>query len=230
MRAAARLGDDRDEPDVHGRARARGRRRRASAGRSARPRGGRCRSSICAWSTTSGDEVAMGRALDRRDRGARPLDRARLLQRGRAREVRRRLASHRRHRARRPGRLGDDHRPLQGRDQVGRRVDLLGRAREPADGAPGGARGGGDRGPRRALERAAAGVRRSSRRRRRSAPPSCVEHLRGRVAALVAARASSRSSPRCRRRASASSTRSACARRSRTAASASASASSSSAG
>ena len=38
--------------------------------------------------------------------------------------------------AHRSGGLGDDHRPLEGRDQVGRRVDLLGRARESADGAP----------------------------------------------------------------------------------------------
>ncbi len=47
------------------------------------------------------------------------------------------LAAHRRHRLGRRERLRADHRPLEGRDQVRRRVDLLGRARERADGAPG---------------------------------------------------------------------------------------------
>ena len=42
-------------------------------------------------------------------------------------------------------RLHPDHRPRQGRDQVRRRVDLLGRTGEPSDGAPGRARGGGHR-------------------------------------------------------------------------------------
>ena len=48
-------------------------------------------------------------------------------------EVRRRLAAHRRHRRGRRARLRADHRPGQGRDQVRRRVDLLGRAGERVD-------------------------------------------------------------------------------------------------
>ena len=60
-------------------------------------------------------------------------------------------------------RLRADHRPLQGRDQVGRRVDLLGRARERADVPPRRRRGGGDRRARRALGRAPAGLRRGER-------------------------------------------------------------------
>ena len=49
---------------------------------------------------------SLGRELDRRDRGARPVDRERLLPRAGAGEVRRRLASHRRHRPRRRRRAG----------------------------------------------------------------------------------------------------------------------------
>ena len=44
----------------------------------------------------------------------------------RRRQVPRRLAAHRRHRGDRRARLHRDHRPREGRDQVGRRVDLLG--------------------------------------------------------------------------------------------------------
>ena len=95
-------------------------------------------------------------------------------------EVRRRLAAHRRHRLDRPARARSADRPLEGRHQVRRRVDLLGRPRERADGAPGGPRGGGDRPARRALERAAAGLRgargrRAARRRRARATPA--EHV-----------------------------------------------------
>ena len=53
---------------------------------------------------------------------------------GRRREVRRRLAAHRRRRLDRRPRLHPDLRPLEGRHQVRRRVDLLGRPRERADG------------------------------------------------------------------------------------------------
>ena len=73
--------------------------------------------------------------------------------------VPRRLAADRRHRvARRPG-LHADQRPHQGRDQVRRRVDLLGGARERGHGPPPRGRGGRHRRPRRPLERAAAGGR-----------------------------------------------------------------------
>ena len=66
-----------------------------------------------------------------------------------------------------PERLRADHRPGQGRHQVGRRVDLVGRAREPPDGAPRRRRGGGHRGARSAVGRAPARVRRVPRGRGR---------------------------------------------------------------
>ena len=111
---------------------------------------------------------ALGRQVDRRARGARPVDRARVLPRRRERrQVQRRLASHRRHRRDRRARLHHDQRPRQGRDQVRRRVDLLGRAGERDHGPPGGAGGGGDRRAARALGRAPAGLR-GARGRRRS--------------------------------------------------------------
>ena len=56
--------------------------------------------------------------------------------------ARRRLVSDRRRRHHRPRRLHAHHRPQQGRDQVGRRMDQLDRPREHRDGASGG-RGGG---------------------------------------------------------------------------------------
>ena len=64
----------------------------------------------------------------------------------------------------RRARLRADHRPGQGRHQVGRRVDLVGRAREPADGAPRRRRGERRRRPRSALGRAPARVRRAHAR------------------------------------------------------------------
>ena len=74
-------------------------------------------------------------------------------------EVRRRLAPHRRHRERHQQRVHPDHRPRQGRHQVGRRVDLVGRARSAADGASRRGRGGRDRGARPEVGGAAARVR-----------------------------------------------------------------------
>ena len=62
-------------------------------------------------------------------------------------------------------------------DQVRRRVDQLGRARERADGPPGRRRGGGDRGAGRAMERAPARCGRASRRASRRPPRSCATHL-----------------------------------------------------
>ena len=72
-----------------------------------------------------------------------PLDRGRLVQ-------------DRRHRLAAPAWTHPHPGPLQGRDQVGRRVDLVRCARERADGPPGDRRGGRDRGAERALGRAAA--------------------------------------------------------------------------
>ena len=73
-------------------------------------------------------------------------------------------------------------RPGQGRHQVRRRVDLVGRAGERADGAPGGRGGLGGRRAGREVGRAAAGDRRRARGRARSTPTSCATFLAGRVA------------------------------------------------
>ena len=98
--------------------------------------------------------------LLRHARAGRALDRGRLVQ-------------DRRHRLVPPEGLRDDQGPLEGRDQVRRRVDLLGRPRERADGAPGDRRGGRDRDPAREVGRAAAGrlrlPRGQDRDRRRAA-------------------------------------------------------------
>ena len=83
----------------------------------------------------------------------RPLDRGRLV-------------PHRRHRLDPSARLHPDQGPLEGRDQVGRRVDLVGRARERAHGASRRRRGGGDRGAGRQVGRAPARGGRAARGRR----------------------------------------------------------------
>ena len=81
----------------------------------------------------------------------------RLLQgRGRRDPRRRRLLRHRRRRHHRPARLHADHRPLQGRDQVRRRMDLLDRDREPRGRPSRGRRGRGDRRAASEMGRAAA--------------------------------------------------------------------------
>ena len=79
-----------------------------------------------------------------------------------AREVHRgRLAADRRRRRAAPRLLHPARRPHQGPRQVRRRVDLLGGARERDHGPPRRARGGGDRRPRREVERAAVRLRRA---------------------------------------------------------------------
>ena len=83
---------------------------------------------------------------------------------------------------RRP-RLHPDHRPRQGRHQVRRRVDLLGRAGEPARWPTRRARGGVIGVPDEQVDRAAAGLRRAARRARRPRPTSWREFLDGKVAA-----------------------------------------------
>ena len=87
---------------------------------------------------------AVGRRDDGRARGARAVGRGRVLRHARAGRPldRRRLVPHRRHRVDPSARLHPDQGPLEGRHQVGRRVDLVGRARERDHGAPRG-RGGG---------------------------------------------------------------------------------------
>ena len=90
---------------------------------------------------------------------------------------RRRLAAHRRRRVDRCARLHPHHRPHQGPDQVGRRMDQLGRHGEPADGASRGAGGGGDRDPGREVERAAARLRRAAARASSATPDELRAHL-----------------------------------------------------
>ena len=71
-----------------------------------------------------------GRSEHRRGRGARAVDDERLPEEPRrvGGAVARRIPPHRRHRLRRRRRLPAGHRPAEGRDQVGRGVDLLHRA------------------------------------------------------------------------------------------------------
>ncbi len=110
----------------------------------------------------------------RRAGGARAVDHRVVLPGRRPGQVRRRLAAHRRRRQHHAGRLPHPDRPVQGRHQVRRRVDLLGRAGERADGAPGRGRG---LGGRRARTRSGASGRwRPSwcARASRSAPTSCA--------------------------------------------------------
>ena len=114
-----------------------------------------------------------------------------------------------------PQRLHPHHRPREGRDQVRRRVDLLGRAGERDHGPPEGARGGGDRQARRALDRAPARVRRARGRVAERRGDHRAPQRQGR--ALVDPRRGARSSTRSRRPRSASSTRRCCASASRTA-------------
>ena len=104
-------------------------------------------------------------ALLRHARAGGPLDRGRLV-------------PHRRHRLVPSARLRPDQGPLEGRDQVRRRVDLLRRPRERADGASGGRRGGRDRDPGREVGRAAARRRRPPGGRRRRPRRSCASSSR----------------------------------------------------
>ena len=90
----------------------------------------------------------------------------------------RRLVQDRRHRVLPPAGLRDDQGPLEGRDQVGRRVDLVRRARERPDGASGDRRGGRDRDPAREVGRAAARGLRAAGGRRRRRRTSCASSSR----------------------------------------------------
>ena len=115
-----------------------------------------------------------GAALGRQGQGelqvARAVDRVRLLpRRARGRLVHRgRLAPHRRRRDDQRRRLHPDRRPHQGRDQVRRRVDLVGRTGERDHGPPEGAEAAVIGRPRREVGRAAPGLRRARGRRGRS--------------------------------------------------------------
>ena len=128
---------------------------------------------------------------------------------------RRRLAQDRRRRHRRSRGLHPARRPHQGRREVRRRVDQLGRARERDHGAPRGGRGGRDRRSPPEVVRAPARLRGRQRegersRRRRSSSSSTVGWPSG------GCPTTSCSSTRCRRPRSASSRRRTCVTDSRT--------------
>ena len=93
--------------------------------------------------------------------------------RGRQDRRRRRLLRHRRRRHHRSRRLHADHRSRQGRDQVGRRVDLDHRHREPGRRPPGCRRGRRDRRRPPEMGRAAAARRRGEGRHARPRPTRC---------------------------------------------------------
>ena len=156
----------------------------------------------------AGGVTALGRRGGRRDRGARPVDHRVVLPRTPIRRSSTTAGCAPATSAGRPARLHQDHRPRQGRHQVGRRVDLVGRARElPAWRTPRCSR------PRviavpdeRWQERPLACVVRQG-----AVPAVTADELREFLGDKVARSGSSpsagRSSTRCRRRASASSTR-----------------------
>ena len=208
------LGDDRDEPRRHLLRARRGLRHAgttSATGTNAPCRASRCRGSSCGWSTTTASEVPWDGESTGEIEVRGPWIAARYFDDPSGDEkFDSRLAAHRRHRGDRRARLRADHRPREGRDQVRRRVDLLGRARERGDGPPRRDRGGGDRQARRALVRAPAVLRGAARggaderRGARRAPDAGASRSGG-------CRTSSRSSRRFRRRASASSTRRCCA-------------------
>ena len=95
---------------------------------------------------------------------------------------RRRLAADRRRGHRRPRGLHPPRRPHQGRGEVRRRVDQLGRARERDHGPPQGGRGRRHRRHPPEVGRAAAGLRGGEAGRGRSPRRSCSTFLDGRVA------------------------------------------------
>ena len=135
----ARLGHDRDLPardDVRLHRRV-PHRRRGDAARRRRDAGPAAPVRRAARDRRRGQGDPVGRRGDGRAPGARPLGRRRLLRDARAGRALdgRRLVQDRRHRVLPPAGLRDDQGPLEGRDQVGRRVDLVRRPRERPDGA-----------------------------------------------------------------------------------------------
>ena len=79
--------------------------------------------------------------------GARTLGGEALFRGGRGRDRRRRVVRHRRRRGASSRRHDADHRPVEGRHQIGRRVDQLGRSRKRRGRLRGGRRGRRDRHP-----------------------------------------------------------------------------------
>ena len=168
-RGAPRLGHDRDEPDRHAR------RAEAAVRRTHRRRAARHPADPGLPAVRRRDEdhrrCRQGTAVGRQDlrpaQGARPRGREGLFPGRHRHPRRRRLLRHRRRRHHRPARLHADHRPLQGRHQVRRRMDFLDRPGKPR-GRPSRGRGSRrDRRPSSEMGRAAAADRRSSSRARR---------------------------------------------------------------
>ena len=160
---------------------ARGRRGRSSA--CARRRATPCRSSRSAHTGDDGAVLPWDGATHGRARGARARGSPRRTTTATSRGPlhRRWLVQDGRHRHDRPRGLYHDHRPLERRHQVRRRMDQHGRARKRADGAPGGARSGGLR--RAPSQSGTSGRSRRSCSRRGNRPPakSCALHLEGRT-------------------------------------------------
>ena len=144
----------------------RGRRRTATrAGATAPPRAARSPASPPGSSATTARSCPATASRSASSRSAARGSPASYYKDDDAREVPRRLAADRRRRHHRPPRLHHPHRPGQGRHQVRRRVDLLGRPGEPPDGPPRRPRGRGGRDPRREVGRAPARHRRAARGR-----------------------------------------------------------------
>src|SRR6266571_2437831 len=135
----ARLGNDRDEParqllHAQGQARSAAPRKKARGGMQAGPDDLRRRNEN---RRRRGQGIAARRQGLRRSAGARALDTQGILQERGRQPLARRMVSHGRRRYDRPGRLHADHRSLEGRDQVGRRMDQLDRPGEHRRGASG---------------------------------------------------------------------------------------------
>ena len=176
-RGPPRLGHDRDEPARHrllDEARGRRPRRRGLARRQGE-------AGPCPLRRRDEDHRrrrppdALGRQDLRPAEGARARGRARLLPDRRATSSTRRASSTPATSPPSTPRLHADHRPVEGRHQVRRRVDLLDRDREPRHRPSRRRRGGGDRRPPPEMGRAAAAHRRrqagqDDRRGRASSP------------------------------------------------------------
>ncbi len=131
-RGDPRLGHDRDQPrfddePAQGQASVAARGQAPSASHQAGPTGFRRRPED---RRQRRQRAAARRRRFRRSDGARSVGRRRVLQRRWRRCAARRLVSDRRRRDARRRRLRADHRPLEGRHQVGRRMDQLDRRRK----------------------------------------------------------------------------------------------------
>ena len=94
----------------------------------------------------------------------------------------RRLLRHRRRLDHRPPRLHADHRPRQGRDQIGRRMDILDRSREPRRRSSEGRGSGGDRCQASEVGRTAAAGRGSQEGPESAGKDEILQFMQGKVA------------------------------------------------